>query len=266
MSEDVPSTLTIVQARSSSCRLPGKVMKPLLGEPMIVRQLERVTRSTAVGHLVVATSEESEDDALTQLLHDRGVDVVRGPLTDVLGRFVMAIDAYEPDVVVRLTGDCPLISPMVIDQVVHAFHAGRDDYVSNTMEPTYPDGLDVEVMTASSLRSIHKFSTDRHEREHVTLGIYRRTEQFRIGSFRDPSGADHSHLRWTVDTPDDLLFVETVYGHLYERNPAFEYADVLDLVRRNPALMRSVNDEARNAALYGLNTGAMRHRDGSVER
>ncbi len=167
--------------------------------------------------------------------------------------------------VVRLTGDCPLTSPMVIDHVVREFHASANDYLSNTMEPTYPDGLDVEVMTASSLRSIDESSMDRHEREHVTLGIYRRTEEFRIGSFRDPSGADHSHLRWTVDTADDLMFVETVYRRLYESNPTFEYADVLDLVHRNPTLMRSVDDEARNSALDGLNTGAMGHRDSSVE-
>ena len=265
MSDQGPSTLTIVQARTSSRRLPGKVLKPLAGEPMILRQLERIERSTLTNRLVVATSDEPEDDALAQLLDDRGVDVVRGPLSDVLRRFVMVIDTYKPDVVVRLTGDCPLISPMVIDQVVHAFHASTDDYLSNTMEPTYPDGLDVEVMTASSLRSIHECSTDRNEREHVTLGIYRRTEQFHIGSFRDPSGANYSHLRWTVDTPDDLMFAETVYGHLYESNPTFDYADVLDLVHRNRALMRSVEDEARNSALDGLNTGAMRHRESSVE-
>lgn len=266
MTAQAQSTLAIVQARTSSSRLPGKVLEPIAGEPMILRQLERIARSTSVGRVVVATSDDPTDDPLVHLLRDHGFDVLRGPLTDVLHRFVMVLDAYQPDAVVRLTGDCPLISPAVIDQVVDSFHGGADDYLSNTMEPTYPDGLDVEVMTAASLRYVDERSTDRHEREHVTLGIYRRTEHFTIGSFLDPSGADHSHLRWTVDTAEDLSFVQEVYERLYLENPCFEYADVLDLVRRYPKLQRSETDSARNSALDGLNTGAMRHRGSAVDR
>lgn len=258
-------SLAIVQARTSSSRLPGKVLKPLVGEPMILRQLERIQRTDTIDQIVVATSDQADDDGLTELLHSRDITVRRGPLDDVLHRFVTVIDAYQPDVVVRLTADCPLISPAVIDQVVEAFHSSDADYLSNTMQPTYPDGLDVEVVTAQALRDIDDSTTDQHEREHVTLGVYRRTDAFTIENFRDPSGADRSDLRWTVDNPDDFAFVEEVYRALYARDPAFDYSDVLDFLEQNPHLIRTAADSARNTALDGLDTGAMQHQPSGLE-
>ena len=259
------TTLAIVQARTSSSRLPGKVLKPLGGEPMILRQLERIARANSLDQIVVATSDHETDDALAQLLQSHDIDVVRGPLDDVLRRFVLALDTHPADVVVRLTADCPLISPAVIDQVVEAFHASSADYLSNTMDPTYPDGLDVEVVTAQALRNVDEHTEDQHEREHVTLGVYRRTDRFAIANFRDPSGEDYSDLRWTVDTPDDLAFVEAVYRDLYPRKSSFEYADILKLVEATPELRRTAADSARNAALDGLDTGAMQHQGSAVE-
>lgn len=259
------STLAIVQARTSSSRLPGKVLKPLEGEPMILRQLERIARASRLDRIVVATSDHDTDVQLAQFLQSRGIDVVRGPLDDVLHRFVLALGTHPADVVVRLTADCPLISPAVIDQVVEAFHAGNADYLSNTMEPTYPDGLDVELVTANALRYVDEHTEDQHEREHVTLGVYRRTDEFVIENFRDPSGSDHSDLRWTVDTAEDYAFVEAVYHSLYPRNPSFDYADILKLVEATPELRRTDAHSARNAALDGLDTGAMQHRESAVE-
>ena len=250
-------TWAIVQARSTSTRLPGKVLRPLAGEPMVLRQLERIGRATTLGGIVVATSDDPSDDDLAIMLADFGYDGVRGPLNDVLGRFVVALDEYQPDVVVRLTADCPLISPAVIDLVVERFHAGSADYVSNTMEPTYPDGMDVEITTASALREVAAISADAHEREHVTLGIYRRTDRFTIENFADPTGRDNSHLRWTVDSPDDFEFVTEVYQHLLCAE--FEYEDVLALLESRPELTRTKADAPRNAALDGLDTGAMHH-------
>lgn len=259
-------TLAIVQARTGSTRLPGKVLKPLEGEPMIVRQLQRVARAGSLDHIVVATSDSEEDDQLADLLRARGIDVVRGPLNDVLARFIVALDHHPADVVVRVTADCPLISPKVVDQVVEQFHSSDADYVSNTMDPTYPDGLDVEVVTAEALRNVHEQTSDEHEREHVTLGVYRRTDRFVVVNFRDPSGADHSNLRWTVDTADDFAFVEAVYRGLFPRDPEFDYPEVLALIEANPQLRRTEADSARNAALDGLDTGAMRRRGNAVER
>lgn len=253
------STIGVLQARTTSTRLPGKVLLPLAGEPMILRQLERMRRGNTLDLIVVATSDDPSDDELAETIIHAGYDVVRGPLDDVLGRFIQVIDAYEPDVVVRMTADCPLISPEVIDHVVRSFDAADADYVSNTMAPTYPDGLDVEVVTAQALRAVDAVSTDQHEREHVTLGIYRHPELFNIINVRDPSGADNSQLRWTVDSPDDFAFVEQVYARLLPLSPTFEYADVLRLLEEEPELVRTCADAPRNAALNGLDTGVMHH-------
>lgn len=249
-------TLTIVQARTSSSRLPGKVLRPLAGEPMVLRQLERIGRAETVEGIVVATSDDPSDDELAVLLADSGYDYIRGALEDVLARYLQAVNEYQPDVVVRLTADCPLISAKVIDRVVERFHASNADYVSNTMRPTYPDGLDVEVVSAAALQAVGRESADAPEREHVTLGIYRQPDRFVIENVVDPSGRDHSDLRWTVDTAEDFAFVSQVFEYLHPQE--FEYEDVLALVAQHPELNRTQHDAPRNAALHGLDTGAMK--------
>ena len=251
------STLAIVQARTSSARLPGKVLLPLEGTPMILRQLERIGRAEHVDGVVVATSVDPSDDELSETLVEAGYDVARGPLNDVLGRFVDVLDAYDAEVIIRLTGDCPLACPSVIDEVVHSFHTSEADYLSNTMVPSYPDGLDVEVMTREALTRIAGMSTDPAEREHVTLGIYRRPELFVVENYADPTGRDNSHLRWTVDNADDLHFVATVYSALGDQ--VFDYADILEFLQQHPELNRTSKDSPRNAALDGLDTGVMQH-------
>lgn len=248
-------TIGVLQARMTSSRLPGKVLTDLHGQPMIARQLERLARSTFLDELVVATSVDASDDHLAEYVSSLGVEVFRGDLDDVLGRFIGVADSLDPDVIVRLTADCPLASPRVIDRVISEFRDNDVDYASNTLNPTYPDGIDVEVVKTSALRWVSENSADPHEREHVTLGVYRRPEMFKLLSVRDD--ADHSDLRWTVDEPADLDFVRWVYSELYDENPQFEYADILDLVARNPVMSRTTADAIRNAALVGLDTGAM---------
>ena len=250
-------TVAVVQARMSSRRLPGKVLLPLQGAPMIVRQLERVCRAQRLDEVAVATSTDASDDAIADAVSVLGIRVVRGPLDDVLARYVRSIDETDADVLVRLTADCPLISPMVIDQVVDEFHSSQWDYLSNTLRPTYPDGMDVEVATEQALRRVAAESKDAAEREHVTLGIYRRTEQFSLGNFVDPDGSDQSDLRWTVDNAGDMEFVQRIYAELLPGNPNFEYSDVLHLLADQPDLQRTEMDSPRNAALQGLDTGAM---------
>jgi len=249
------TTLAVLQARMSSSRLPGKVMMPLLGEPMLVRQVERIRRSRLLDGIVLATSTDAADDPLAQLAGALGIPVVRGPLDDVLARYVLAIEHHQPDVVVRLTADCPLTSPTVIDAVIAHFAASNVDYCSNTLTPTFPDGLDAEVVRASALVDVAGVSNDPAEREHVTLGIYRRPERYRLANYA--GAVDLASLRWTVDTPDDLAFVASVYEALYLADPDFDLADVLALLEREPGLSRTTADQARNAALVGLDTGAM---------
>ena len=224
---------------------------------MIGRQIERLQRAKSLDGLVVATSVDPSDDALVEYVESLDVPVVRGSLDDVLGRFVAVLDEFNPEVMVRLTADCPLASPTVVDRVVGAFLAAEADYVSNTLEPTYPDGVDVEVVRADSLRWVAANSTDPHEREHVTLGVYRRPERFRC--LNVAGDVDLSDLRWTVDNADDLAFVRSVYAKLFSANPTFDLPDVLDFLREHPELSRTSEDAMRNAALEGLNTGAMKH-------
>ncbi len=247
--------LGILQARMTSTRLPGKVLEPILGKPMILHQIDRLSRASMMNKLVVATSQDSSDDPLAAELSAVGVDVVRGSLDDVLDRFQQVIGDYEPDVVVRLTADCPLASPSVIDQVISGFLDSDLDYLSNTLRPTYPDGLDVEVVRASVLSWVAENASDPPEREHVTLGVYRRPEMFALGNVTND--VDLSDLRWTVDTPEDLEFIRWVYGQLHEDRPDFDLPEVLALLEAHPERGRTSLDAERNAALKGLDTGAM---------
>ena len=251
------SIVAIVQARMSSTRFPGKVLAPIGERPMILEQLDRVGRSSRIDRIVVATSDDPSDDSLAQVLQGAGYSVYRGPLDDVMARFAGAADQYQADAIVRITADCPLISPSVIDQVIEQFESAGVDYASNTLNPTYPDGLDVEVFRSSVLSDLARLDLDEDEREHVTLGIYRRPEQFTLHSVVDPTG-DRSHLRWTVDTPTDLEFVTWIYGNLADHRPDFDYSDILELLTEHPEQSRTTDHGVRNAALIGKDTGAMR--------
>lgn len=239
--------LAILQARVSSSRLPGKVLKPILGIPMILRQIERLRRARRIERLVLATSTDRSDDSLAEMVAEHGITVSRGPLDDVLGRFVLAAAADGPGWVVRLTGDCPLADPDVIDRVIAETVATGADYGSNTLKPTYPDGLDVEVVRHAVLRQIDREPRTAAEREHVTLAIHRHPERFRLHSVE--TVPDLSCLRWTVDNPEDFALVERIYGTLYPANPAFTTADILALLRREPDLATINGALRRNEGL-----------------
>jgi spore coat polysaccharide biosynthesis protein SpsF len=220
----------------SSTRLPGKVMLPLAGAPMLLRQIERVRRARRLEGLVAATSTDASDDPLAQALAQAGIPVFRGPLDDVLGRFIGVLSIHGPaENVVRLTGDCPLADPDVIDAVI-ARHLETDaDYTSNTLDRrTFPKGLDVEVVRSDVLRLAAHRATDPYDHEHVTPFIYRSPGQFRLQGLTQD--ADEGEVRWTVDRPDDYDFVAAVYAALHPANPAFTSQDVRDLVRSRPDL------------------------------
>lgn len=252
-------TIAVVQARTSSTRLPGKVLLSLAGSPMILRQLERISRATTLDSIVVATSLDPSDDDLSRCVEDSGFAVIRGPLDDVLSRYVLAIERFQPEFVVRLTGDCPLTCPEIIDMVVERAHSTRVDYVSNTLEPTFPDGLDVEVVSPVALGQVASETTDRDEREHVTLGVYRNPDRFSLLNVEDPGGRNHADLRWTVDDLDDFSLVSSVYELLYPSKPDFGYADILELLSRESQISLLNKGKPRNEALNGLDTGALRH-------
>lgn len=237
--------LAVLQARTSSTRLPGKVMLPVAGAPMLARQIERLLRARRIDRLVIATSERSEDDCVADLARGAGADCFRGSLEDVLDRFYRAAENYMPKHVVRVTGDCPLADWEIIDACVDFTVAGSFDYGSNTLNPTWPDGLDVEVFTFGALRAAWREGKLLIEREHVTPFINRRPQRFRLGSFENAT--DLSALRWTVDEPLDYEFVCRVYDALYPTNPAFTTADVLCLLGAHPELAALNADLERNA-------------------
>ena len=229
-------TLAVLQARMSSSRLPGKVLADVAGAPMILRQIERVRRARCVSRLIVATSIRPDDDPLARVVTEAGVEVVRGDLDDVLSRFIVALDAAaDQTAALRLTADCPLADPGVIDDTVALFERSNADYASNTGDTrTYPKGLDVEVFKTAVLRQAHAETTDPYDREHVTPFIYRRPERYRLATLTQDR--DEGDVRWTVDRPDDLAFVRAVYDALYPVCPAFVSDDVRSFVAGRPDL------------------------------
>jgi len=228
------SVLCVLQARTSSTRLPGKVLMPILGEPMLARQVERIRRATRIDQLVIATSDEPSDDPVAELCADLDLDCVRGSLEDVLDRFLRAAERYGPAQVMRLTGDCPLTDPAILDALVALHTAGDFDYSSNVEVRTYPDGLDAEIFTYDLLQRAARDATSPYDREHVTPFMYGPGAGTRRGVLRDD--LDRSGLRWTVDLSEDLAFVRRVYEALYPRDPAFSAEDVHRLLAAHPEI------------------------------
>ena len=231
----VPRILAILQARTSSTRLPNKVLMQILGRPMLALQLERLKRCKTFTNLVVATSNDPSDDAIAELCARECVDCFRGSLPDVLDRFIGAAQPYAPDIVVRLTGDCPLADWTLIDEIVRRFVASDLDYLSNRHPATYPDGLDVEMTRFAALETAWREAVLPSHREHVTPFIKRQPERFRVGNHVSDE-TDRSGMRWTVDEPEDFEFVKQVYERLYPANSAFSTSEVLALLTAVPAL------------------------------
>lgn len=226
--------LAILQARASSSRLPEKVLKPILGVPMLKRQIERVQRAKLIDKLLIATSDDVTDDSIEQLCQQSSRECFRGNLDDVLDRFYQAAKPIAPEHVVRLTGDCPLADPYLIDEVIQ-FHISENfDYTSNTIEPTYPDGLDVEIFRFACLEQAWREAELPSQREHVTPYIHQQPKRFRIGIYKN--NIDLSHLRWTVDEAMDFELVKTIYEALYPYKAEFTSQDILYFLNKHPEL------------------------------
>ena len=205
------SALIVIQARTGSTRLPGKVLADLDGRPLLGFQLARLGR-VADARVVVATTDLDRDDAVADLCAELGVACVRGPEDDVVTRFALAVDAHPADEVIRLTADCPLTDPALVAAVRNLRRLTDADYAGNTPIRTFPDGLDVEVMTAATFATIHREAVDPLDREHVTRFVLQRPDRFRIANLRAPVAlADE---RWTVDTPEDLARVREIVAVL----------------------------------------------------
>ncbi len=237
----------VLQARMSSSRLPGKVMKKINDLPMIYWQIQRILRSKAVDDLVVATSTDKTDDVLVDYLKGCSVKVYRGDLNDVLSRFLQVSLANPHDALIRLTGDCPLVMPELIDQMVREFYALDVDYLSNTLNPSYPDGLDIEIVKNGALNQLLAYGLNQKEKEHVTLGIYSRPEVFKCVNYENTK--DCSSQRWTVDYPKDFDFVQKIFSRFRGQELDFTYEQVSEYLKLNPAIEEINSDFQRNEAL-----------------
>jgi spore coat polysaccharide biosynthesis protein SpsF len=225
--------VTIVQARMSSTRLPGKVLAAIGGRSMLERVCRRAGRAALVDDLIVATTVEPADDPVAAECRRLGISCFRGSEQDVLDRFYHAAQACGADLVVRVTADCPLIDPGLIDEVVSAVQRQRPDFASNVLRRTYPRGLDTEAATVEALTRAWRNAVEPYERVHVMPHIYRNPHLFRLFSVTGPD--ELGDCRWTVDSPDDLAFVRAVYRRL-PGDDAFAWRDVLRVLEREPAL------------------------------
>jgi len=242
------NTVIIVQARMGSTRLPGKIMKPLIGRPMLDQQIERLKRVTKADSVVVATSTAFGDNAVESLCTDLAVPCYRGSENDVLSRYYDAAVSAGADIIVRVTGDCPLIDPQLIDDIVERYLAEPDslDYISNTVERTYPRGLDTEVFSMNALTRAHNEAKAQPEREHVTPYIWQHPDKFAVAAFTNDK--DYSHHRWTVDTVQDLVLVQKMFEALYPNQPNFTWHDCLALLDKHPDWVR-INADVKQKAV-----------------
>lgn len=239
--------VAIVQARMGSSRLPGKSLAEIVNRPMLWHVIERVKRATLVDRVVVATSTSAADDAIDELCRENGVACYRGSENDVLDRFYLAARQEKASQIVRITGDCPMIDPEVIDRVVRRFQRGDLDYASNAMVRSYPDGLDTEVFSFQALERAWHEATKTSEREHVTP--YLRSGKFRTANVEGDSAAMYQRYRWTVDEEQDLEFTRAVYHALREKQH-FVMKDVLDLVETSPQLQTLNSEIVSNRGYY----------------
>lgn len=237
-----------LQARMGSSRLPGKVMKDVLGQPLLFRICERLEKVRHKNLLAVLSTTNPLDDPIEEFLKQKNIQCYRGSEQDVLDRFYQAAKKLKSDTIVRLTADCAVLDPSLIDQMIEFFKKGKWDYVSNTLIPTYPDGLDVEIFSFQALEKAWKEAKQTHQREHVTAFFYENPDTFRLANYRN--AADYSQYRWLVDEPVDLEFIRALYERLHPHNPFFGFQDILDLMAKEPELLKINSGYRRNEGFF----------------
>lgn len=231
----------IVQARMASTRLPAKIFKELGGKPVLFRVVERLRMTRLIGGICIATTTNASDDKVAAFADEIGADCFRGSELDVLARFQGAAAHVSAESIVRITSDCPLIDPDIVDLVVEAFLGNDAAYASNTVERTYPIGMDTEVFSRAALEEAAANATRPEEREHVTPYFYRHPDKFNVINIAAPAALRDPFLRLTLDTPEDFELLSRIYAALAPDAPNFRLQDVLAFLRQNEGL-RALND------------------------
>lgn len=228
----------IVQARMNSTRLPGKVLLNVNGRPMLSYMLERVASAKSIDQIMVATSNEPQDGVISDFCRHEGVLCYQGSLEDVLDRYYQAARELGCSVVVRLTADCPVIDPRVIDMVINTYRCGKYDYVSNTVPPetrTFPDGMDVEVFSFEALERAWKEASKPSDREHVTFYFWKNPDLF--STIRHDLSVNNSEYRLTVDYPEDFEVICSIFRELYSQKPQFAMQDIIAYLQAHPDIL-----------------------------
>lgn len=234
-------TVIIIQARMTSTRLPGKVLKTVLGKPLLEYQIERLRRIKLADEIVIATTINDTDQPIVDFCNRLGLFYFRGSEDDVLARYYGAAKQYNADIVVRITSDCPVIDPDLCEEEINYFLENENQYDYVRLEQ-YPRGLDAEVFSFKVLEECFREATDKPDREHVTPFIYRHPERYRIKHMA--CDEDYSHHRWTVDTPEDFELVKRIIEELYPFKKIFDYVDMLEILKKNPGWYY-INEEVR---------------------
>ena len=220
----------------NSSRLPGKVMLPILGKPALQLLVERLQRAQSIDGIVIATTTHPADAVIERLAAKLGVGCFRGSEEDVLERVLLAAQSAQADVIVELTGDCPLLDPGMIDAVMESYRSGKYDYVSNVVGRPLPQGLSVQVFATSVLADVARRTQDPADREHVSLYIYEHPEHYRLHTVVMKEAEQHADIRVTLDTADDYALIQAIFEKLQPENTAFTFYDVIGLSRRQPEL------------------------------
>lgn len=234
--DKTPKIVAIIQARMGSSRLPNKVMKQLCGKSVISHDIERVKQSKLINQIVIATTTSKKDDILVKEALSNNVNVYRGSEEDVLSRYYEAALENKADIVVRITSDCPLIDPFIVDNVIKCYLQDKYDLVTNSgnelNQRTFPRGLDLEVFSFESLEDAYKNARKQYQREHVTPYIYENSKKIYIYKNK----IDFSKYRWTLDTEEDYELIRSIYEELYKGKHNFYFDDILVLFNEKPNL------------------------------
>lgn len=236
----------IVEVRMGSRRLPGKTLLPVIGKPLIALLIERLRIAKRIDKIILATTTNSEDDVLEDFCRENKIECFGGSSEDVLGRVYCAAEKYNTDIVVEVTGDCPLLDPWLIDECIDMFLKSDYDYLSNFIKQSYPPGIDVQIFTFRVLEEINRLAKDKRFREHVTLYILKHPEKYNSHNITAPPEMHYPDWHLEIDEHKDYELIKKIYESLYPKNPEFTTMEIINLLRTNPDWIETNKDVKRN--------------------